>query len=108
VVRDIDEELARLTREEKELVAERERLLAARGALTGKAGAGPARAKRISQDDVATYLQEHPGSSPSQIAAGLEVPVTNVSTHLYRAKGERFERRKDGWYVSSRGGSRAS
>lgn len=108
VVRGIDEELARLAREEKALVAERERLLAARGALTGRAGVGLARGKRISQDDVAAYLQEHPGSSPSQIAAGLGVPVTNVSTHLYRAKGERFERRKDGWYVSSPGGSLAT
>lgn len=109
VIAGIDEQLARVEREAKALGREREQLLAARAALTGRAGAGPARGKRISQDDVAAYLAEHPGSSPSQIAAGLEVPVTNVSTHLYRAKNTRFQRKSDGWYVSvsSRGGSRA-
>lgn len=107
VVRGIDEQLARVEKDERALRKERERLLAARAALTGSASAVPGR-KRTSQDDVAAYLHEHPGSSPSQIAAGLGVPVTNVSTHLYRAKGERFERRKDGWHVSSPGGSLAT
>lgn len=104
VVHGIDEQLNRLNKEERALVAERERLLAARAALTGKAGAGPARGKRISQNDIASHLTEHPGSSPSQIADALGVPVTNVSTHLYRAKGVRFERRQDGWHLSSRAG----
>lgn len=104
VMHGIDAQLNRLDREEKILVAQRERLLAARAALTGGAGAGPARGKRISQDDVASYLVEHPGSSPSQIAQALGVPTTNVSTHLYRAKGVRFARKEDGWYVASRAG----
>jgi hypothetical protein len=103
VAREIDQQLNRLNREEKALGRERERLLAARAALTGKAGAGPARGKRISQDDIASFLAEHPGSLPAQIAQALDVPVTNVSTHLYRAKGERFERGKAGWYVISGG-----
>jgi len=101
VTREIDQQLNRLNREEKALGRERERLLAARAALTGKAGAGPARGKRISQDDIASYLAKHPGSLPAQIAQALDVPVTNVSTHLYRAKGERFERHRDGWHVIS-------
>ena len=104
VVRGIDEQLERVGREEKALGAERERLLAARVALLGRAGAGPARGKRISQDDVAAYLAEHPGSTASQVAEALDVPATNVSTHLYRAKDIRFQRKSDGWYVLSGGG----
>jgi hypothetical protein len=103
VVREIDQQLHRLNREEQALGRERESLLAARAALTGKAGAGPARGKRITQDDIASYLAEHPGSLPAQIAQALDVPVTNISTHLYRAKDERFERRKDGWHLTSDG-----
>jgi hypothetical protein len=107
VVREIDEQLTRLEREEKALAAERGRLLAAKAALTGKASAGPARGRRISQDDIATYLRENPGSLPAQIAGALGVPVTNVSAHLYRAKGERFERRGDGWHLLSRAGAQS-
>jgi hypothetical protein len=105
VISGIDEQLDRVAREQKALLAERERLLAARAALTGRAGAGPARGKRISQDDVAAYLAEHPGSTASQVAEALGVPATNVSTHLYRAKDVRFQRKSDGWYVLSEEGS---
>ena len=101
VLREIDEQLNRLGREEKAIMREREQLLAARAALAGRAGAGPARGRRISQDDIAAFLADHPGSLPAQIAQALEVPVTNVSTHLYRAKDERFERRHDGWHLIS-------
>ena len=90
------------------LLAERERLLSARAALTGEPSAKEPRARRVSQDEIAAFIEAHPGSLPAQIAAELGVPVTNVSAHLYRAKGERFERRKDGWYVVSRGGSLAT
>ena len=105
VVREIDEQLSRLGREEKALTAERGRLLAAKAALAGRASVGPSRGRRTSQDDIATYLREHPGSLPAQIAGALGVPVTNVSAHLYRAKGERFERRGDGWHLLSRAGA---
>jgi len=107
VVREIDQELKRLSKREQALAAERERLLTARAALTGRASVGPAQGRRISQDDIAAFLAEHPGSWPAQIAEALEVPVTNVSAHLYRGKGERFERLKDGWHIHSRGGSNA-
>jgi hypothetical protein len=103
VVREIDEQLSRLDREERALGRERDRLLAARVALTGKAGGGPARGKRISQDDIAAFLAEHPGSLPAQIAEALGVPVTNVSAHLYRAKDRRFARKADGWHLISGG-----
>jgi hypothetical protein len=104
VVREIDEQLNRLGKEERALAAERGRLLAAKAALTGRASAGPARGKRISQDDIALFLRDHPGSLPARIAQALGVPVTNVSAHLYRAKGERFERKGDGWHLVSRAG----
>lgn len=107
VVREIDQELKRLNKREEALAAERERLLTARAALTGRASVGPARGRRISQDDIAAFLAEHPASWPAQIAAALEVPVTNVSAHLYRGKGERFERLKDGWHIHSRGEAHA-
>ncbi len=107
VVREIDQQLSRLEKRERELAVERERLLSARASLTGRAGAGPARGRRISQDDVAAYLAEHEGSWPADIAAALEVPVTNVSTHLYRGKSVRFERREDGWHLRSAGASDA-
>src|ERR1700740_1807611 len=104
VVSGIDQELRSLQRREKALAAERERLLSARAALVGRAGAGPSRGRRITQEDGAAYLSAHPGSWAGQIADALDVPVTNVSTHLYRGKHERFERRADGWHVNSRGG----
>jgi DNA-binding MarR family transcriptional regulator len=97
VLREIDAELRRVERRlapYQRLQAERERLLAAKAALTGE---GPA--ARVSQEQVAEYLREHPGSLPAQIASALQVPVTNVSAHLYRGKRDRFERRKDGWHV---------
>src|SRR5271154_802417 len=107
VVREIDQELKRLNKRVEALAAERERLLTARAALTGRASVGPARGRRISQDDIAAFLTEHPGSWPAQIAEALEVPVTNVSAHLYRGKGERFERLKDGWHLDSNEGADA-
>jgi hypothetical protein len=107
VVREIDEQLGRLDKEEKALAAERGRLLAAKAALTGKASVGPSRGRRTSQDDIAAYLREHPGSLPAQIAGALGVPVTNVSAHLYRAKDTRFQRRSDGWHLLSREGERS-
>jgi hypothetical protein len=107
VVREIDQELRRLGKREQELSVERARLLAAGAALTGRASVGPARGRRISQDDIAAFLAENPGSWPAQIAQALEVPLTNVSAHLYRGKGERFERQKDGWHLHSPKGSHA-
>lgn len=110
VLREIDQELERVNRGLSgydALVGERKRLLAARAALTGaRPDAGAVRG-RISQDDVAAYLGEHPGSWPAQIAAALGVPVTNVSAHLYRGKQERFQRGTDGWRVRLGGGSDA-
>jgi hypothetical protein len=99
VVREIDQELSRLHRYEKAVVHERGLLLSARAALTGEGGAGAARRQRISQDEVAAYLDEHPGSWPAQIAQALQVSPTNVSTHLSRGRHTRYERRDDGWYL---------
>ena len=109
VMREIDQELERINHGLSgydQLLRERERLLAARAALTGtKPTKGTGRG-RTSQDDIATFLTENPGSWPAQIAEALGAPVTNVSAHLYRGKDTRFERRADGWYVSSRAGAK--
>ena len=108
MIGEIDAQLERVNRGlsgYEGLVRERERLLAARAALTGeRPGASKA---RTSQDEVAAYLSEHPGSWPADIATALGVPVTNVSAHLYRGKRDRFERRDDGWRVRSRAGTDA-
>jgi hypothetical protein len=109
VVREIDQELERIERGlsgYEPLLRERERLLAARAALTGEEPAGSGKA-RTSQDDVAAFLAEHPDSWPADIAAALGVPVTNVSAHLYRGKRRRFERGEQGWRLRLQGGSDA-
>ncbi len=101
VMREIDQELERINKGlsgYETLLQERARLLAARAALTGEKPARGARG-RISQDDIAAFLSEHPDSWPAEIAAALGVPVTNVSAHLYRGKNTRFRRGPNGWRV---------
>jgi DNA-directed RNA polymerase specialized sigma24 family protein len=98
VLREIDQELGRLTKWERAAAAERALLLSARAALADEAGK-PMRRGRVSREDVAAYLTEHPGRSPAEIAEALQVPATNVSTHLYRGRNTRYERREDGWYL---------
>ena len=101
VLAGIDEELERVNKQlagYDELVAERRRLLAARAALSGEGGKGAGN-RRISQDDVAAYLAEHPDSWPAEIAQALGVPVTNVSGHLHRGKETRFLRGGRGWQL---------
>jgi hypothetical protein len=92
-LKSLDEQLA----SHQELVAERERLRAARATLLGEGPAG-----QISRDDVAGYLAEHPGSRPGEIARALGVSSGRVSAHLYRAKTTRFVSRPDGWYLRER------
>jgi hypothetical protein len=107
VVREIDQQLERIDKGlsgYQPLLRERERLLAARAALTGEKPSGRGKA-RISQDDVAAFLAEYPDSWPADIAAALDVPVTNVSAHLYRGKTTRFERGEKGWRLRLGGGA---
>jgi DNA-directed RNA polymerase specialized sigma24 family protein len=105
ILREIDERLAALDRElarHLELVDERARLVAARAALTGElpvAAVSAAASRRLSQDQIAEYLSAHPGSKAGEIARAFEVPLTNVSQHLYRGKRGRFEARGDGWHL---------
>jgi len=106
-MREIDQELERISKAltgYEPLLRERERLLAARAALTGAPEKGGARG-RTSQDDIAAFLAEHPDSWPAEIAEALGVPVTNVSAHLYRGKNTRFRRGPNGWGVQVGGGS---
>lgn len=111
VMREIDQELERINKGlsgYEPLLRERERLLAARAALTGTATGKGAAKGRTSQDDIAAYLAERPDSWPGEIAAALGVPVTNVSAHLYRGKSTRFQRGADGWRLRLGGGSDAA
>jgi hypothetical protein len=105
VLREIDERLAAVDGElagYRELVEERNRLAAARAALTGERaprGLSAAGTRRLNQDEIAEFLREHPGSKAGDIARAFEVPLANVSQHLYRAKHGRFEARGDGWHL---------
>jgi hypothetical protein len=100
VVASLDERLrapdAELASHE-ELLRERRRLLAARSTLLGEGPSG-----QITQDDVAAYLAEHPGSRPRQIALALGVSAGRVSAHLSRGRSTRFASRADGWHVRER------
>jgi DNA-directed RNA polymerase specialized sigma24 family protein len=92
-LKSLDEQLA----SHEQLLGERDRLRAARSTLLGESPTG-----QITQDDVASYLAEHPGSRPGQIAQALGVSSGRVSAHLYRAKTTRFVSRADGWYLRDR------
>lgn len=97
VVAEIDDRLRSLDEQlavHDELVRERERLRAARATLLGEGPSG-----QISQDDVAAFLKEHPGSRPGAIAEALGVSSGRVSAHLFRGKTSRFVSRGDGWYL---------
>jgi hypothetical protein len=100
LVAEIDEQLSELDGRlapHEPLVAERERLRAARAVLLGE---GPAPATpRISQDDLVGYLIENPGSRAGAVAKALGVPLTTVSAHLYRGKLTLFVSRGKGWHV---------
>ncbi len=80
------------------LLAERDRLRAARAALTGE-GHG---ARQITREDVAAYLAEHGQSRPGVIAQALGVPLATVSSHLYRGKHTLFVSREKGWDLRER------
>jgi hypothetical protein len=111
VMREIDQQLERVNKGlsgYEGLLRERERLLAARAALSATTPEQGAVRARTSQDDVAGYLAAHPDSWPAQIAAALGVPVTNVSAHLYRGKRTRFQRTVTGWRVRSDRGEESS
>jgi DNA-directed RNA polymerase specialized sigma24 family protein len=97
VIAEIDERLKSLDEQlasHEQLLAERNRLRAARSTLLGETTTG-----QISQDDVAAYVAEHPGSRPGEIADALGVSSGRVSAHLYRAKTTRFVSRQDGWHL---------
>jgi hypothetical protein len=97
VVAGIDQRLAEIEGElspYEVLIAERERLLKARATVLGEAHAG-----QISQEDVAGYLAEHPGSRPGDIAKHFGVSSGRVSAHLFRGKSSRFLSRGGDWYV---------
>jgi DNA-directed RNA polymerase specialized sigma24 family protein len=101
VIAEIDERLKSLNEQlalHEQLLAERNRLRAARSTLLGETTTG-----QITQDDVAAYLAEHPGAKPGEIATVLGVSSGRVSAHLYRAKTTRFMHRDDGWHLRATG-----
>lgn len=86
---------AQIDREIRELDDERARLAAARTALDKN------RPRRFSQDDIAAYLAEHPGSTYTEVATGLGAEPTNVAAHLKRGHQAGRFRNSDGkWSLS--------
>jgi DNA-directed RNA polymerase specialized sigma24 family protein len=101
VLKEIDTRLSQLDEQlaaHDELLAERDRLRRARATLTGESPSG-----RISADDVAAYLAEHPGAKPGEIAKALGVASGTVSAHLFRGKRSRFVSRGGEWYLRNSG-----
>jgi hypothetical protein len=87
-----------LDRDIKRLNTERDRLLAARAALDGEAVIPREKPRRFSQEDVAAYLAEHPGSTYTEIADGLGASPINVAAHLSRGqKAARFRNSAGKW-----------
>jgi len=83
---------AQIDGEIKALDRERARLVAARAALERKP-------LRISQDEVAAYLAEHPGSTYIEIANGLGTLPRNIAAHLHRGqRAERFRSSGGQWH----------
>lgn len=106
-MREIEQRLGELDSrlaEYDELAAERDRLRRARATLLGAGSTGGDRSRRISQDEIAAYLADHPGSKASDIASELGVVLQTVSSHLYRGRASRFENRRDGWHLRERPG----
>ena len=89
---------SQLDRDIAELDRERARLVAARAALER------ATPKRFSQDDIASYLAEHPGSTYIEIAEGLGALPRNIAAHLNRGKtAGRFRSERGKWAVQEGG-----
>ena len=86
--------IAQLDRDIAELDSERARLVAARAALERD------KPKRLSQDDIAAYLEEHPGATYTEIAEGLKALPRNIAAHLNRGKtAGRFQSDRGKWTV---------
>jgi hypothetical protein len=85
-----------LDRDIKRLDNERARLMAARAALDGELLAPAEKPRRISQDDIAADLAEHPESTYTEVARRLETSPINVAAHLSRGQKSARFRNSDG------------
>jgi hypothetical protein len=87
-----------IDRELRQVEKERDRLLAARAALDGEAVVPKEKPRRFSQDEIAAYLAEHPGSTYTEIATALGASPINVAAHLSRGqKASRFRNSEGRW-----------
>jgi hypothetical protein len=101
---------SQVNRDIRKIEREYRGLLARRAEL--EAGLPP-KQRRISQDEVAAYLAEHPKSSYVEVAQGLEASPIVIAQHLSRGvksgrfsttadrgqKSGRFSNTDDGWNV---------
>ena len=88
----------RLTRYQK-LIDTKTKLLSARRALLGTGSRTTGNAgTRLTGDDLQARLKEKPGSTASQLAEFFGVPLTTVSSHIYRNK-DRYIKKGDGYWA---------
>jgi hypothetical protein len=102
VLREIDRELERLEKVEKAVLSERKLLLAARAALADHLVDGQASRRRVSHNELAAYLEQHPGAEIERIAEALQASAKSVSIHLHRGRDTRYDCRGGRWYLESR------
>jgi len=98
-VRQIDEAIETIERRMRpyeELNLKKQQLVAARKALLGGNRLTGGASSRVQLEDILSYLNENPGSTPAHLAQRFSVAQTTVSSHLYRNK-DRFIN-KDGRY----------
>ncbi len=99
-MRELDNELRKARTEEKQAVQRVERLRAARAALLGQP-APRKHQRRLSREDIRTYLAQHPRSLAVEIAEALSVPPTNVGTHLSNGKKDgEFQKHRNRWSLT--------
>ena len=98
----IDENIATIERSLKkydQLKVERDKLRAARRALTGGSRLTGGGGNQIRQEDIVGWLNDHPGSSLTQITDAVGGTSTQISSHLSRGKNERFLNSQGLWWV---------
>jgi hypothetical protein len=97
-IEELETELAKVA----PLALERERLLRVRAALVGEPTPPSFTAsRRVTQDDVAAMLEQHPGLRAGEIARALDAGQPAISAHLYRGKNGRFRSMGGRWYLGA-------
>lgn len=103
ILEEIDSEIENINKKLRPydaLIEKRNELTAARRALLGGSKlTGGSGGTQVRQEDIVRFLNENPGSSPSEIATHFNVNAPLISSHLSRGKNERFLTVDKKWWV---------